>query len=224
MNGPQPTATGYHGSFMNLVNPEVSSLLSSLPYAGGHGATSESLGGGIVYYAITSLARARVCVCLGSGGGFVPSLMRQAQRDLRIDNAVTYLVDAILPEAGYGHPEVPGGWLDEEGVFASLFAEVTILNCLTMEAGKGFFSKNRITIDYLHVDADHAYEAALADFETYLPRLSPAAFVTFHDSGTEPIQRVLAKIRKTRPEFDCLDMPELGAGLAILRRNPRRSR
>ena len=76
----------------------------------------------------------------------------------------------------------------------------------------------------MHVDADHSYEAALADFETYLPHLSPAAFVTFHDSGTEAIQRVLARIRETRPEFDCLDMPDLGAGLALLRRNPRRSR
>jgi hypothetical protein len=208
---------------MNLVIPEVSSLLASLPYAGGHGATSGSVAGGIVYYAITSLARARVCVCLGSGGGFVPGLMRQAQRDLGIENAETYLVDAILPEAGYGDPEVPGGWRDDTGVFASLFPEVTILSCLTQEAANGFFRKNQIAIDYLHVDADHAYEPALADFESYLPRLGPAAFVTFHDSGTEQIQRVLAQIRQTHPEFDCLDMPDLGAGLAVLRRNPRRS-
>ena len=56
-------------------------------------------------------------------------------------------------------------------------------------------------IDYPHVDAaDRSYQEALA----------------FHDSGAEAIQRVLTRIRKTHPEFDCLNLLELGARLAAL--------
>jgi hypothetical protein len=208
---------------MQLIDREVSSLLASLPWAAGHGALEGGLSGSIIYYAVTSMARARVCVCLGSGGGFVPCLMRQAQRDLGIEYAETYLVDAILPEAGYGGPDVAGGWRDDKSIFARLYPEVITLKCLTQEAGKGFFRKNRIRIDYLHVDAYHSYEAAFADFETFLPLLQPLGFVSFHDTGTDAIQKVLKQIGKTHQDFDCLDMPDLGAGLAVLRRNVRRS-
>jgi len=202
---------------MYLVNPEVSSLLTSLPYSAGHGA-----GAGLLYYTLARMAEARVCVCLGSGGGFVPCLMRQAQRDMGLRASQTYLVDAILPEAGYGGPDIPGGWRDDEGVFARYYPEIVTLNCLTQDAGKGFFRKNRIRIDFLHVDADHSFQAAMDDFETYLPLLNPFAFVTFHDTNTEAIQQVLKRIARTNPEFDCLDMPDFGAGLAVLRRNARR--
>ncbi len=106
---------------MHLVNSETAAILASVPYAAGHGASGASVAGGIIYYALASMARARVCVCLGSGGGFVPCLMRQAQLDLEIANAETYLVDAVLPEAGYGGPEEPGGWRDPEGVLARFY-------------------------------------------------------------------------------------------------------
>ena len=43
----------------------------------------EYLGGGMLYYTMAYITRAKVCVCLGSGGGFVPRLMVQAQRDLQ---------------------------------------------------------------------------------------------------------------------------------------------
>ena len=54
---------------------------------------SPSLGAGILYYGIVYASKAKTCVCLGSGGGFVPRLMRQAQRDLKLQAAQTILVD-----------------------------------------------------------------------------------------------------------------------------------
>ncbi len=36
-------------------------------------------------------------------------------------------------------------------------------------------------VDFLFVDADHAYEAVRADIEAWFPRLSPGATVAFHD-------------------------------------------
>jgi hypothetical protein len=202
---------------MELIDPAASTLLASLPYAQGHGA-SQGVHAGIIYYAIACAAKARVCVCLGSGGGFVPCLMRQAQRDMALDPSVTYLVDAILPEAGFGSSEVEGGWRDADGVFSKYYSDIVALNCLTTEAARGFFRKNRVRIDFLHVDADHSFDGALSDFELYAPMVRESGFITFHDTSTQGVRNVLKTVREKNPEFQCLDLPDLGAGIALLRR------
>jgi len=138
--------------------------------------------------------------------------------DLQLEGAETYLVDAVLPEVGYGGPDVPMGWMDDHSLLRRQFADIVILTCLSTEAATGYFTKNRTKIDYLHIDADHSFHAARGDFEVYLPLLTPGAFVTFHDSATESIEKVLAAILREHPEFQCLDMPDVGAGLALLRR------
>jgi hypothetical protein len=144
--------------------------------------------------------------------------MRLAQHDMGAEDAVTYLVDGIMPEAGCGSPEVPGGWTDEDSPLAMHFRDVVILNCLTLEAARGFFRKNRVTIDYLHIDADHSLEAVLGDWQAYLPLLAREAVVSLHDTGKPAVERALNAIREDHPEFQCLDLPDVGAGLAILRR------
>jgi hypothetical protein len=145
--------------------------------------------------------------------------MRQAQRDLRLEDAETYLVDAILPEAGFGEPELRGGWRDPEGVFSRLYPEIITLNCLTTRAGKGFFRKNHIRIDFLHIDANHSFDAALNDFQTFFPLLSESGVVTFHDTNTADVQRVLAQIVRHNPGLQCINLPHLGAGLALVGKN-----
>ena len=40
------------------------------------------LAAGMIYYSLAYSLKARTCVNLGSGGGFVPRMLRQAQRDL----------------------------------------------------------------------------------------------------------------------------------------------
>ena len=47
----------------------------SVSYRWTHGANDDYLGAGIFYYSIPYFLKARVCVCLGSGGGYVPRLM-----------------------------------------------------------------------------------------------------------------------------------------------------
>ena len=56
--------------------------LINVPYRWSHGATDDHLGDGLIIYSIIQHMRAKVCVCLGSGGGFIPRLMTQARYDL----------------------------------------------------------------------------------------------------------------------------------------------
>ena len=58
---------------LNMINFDC-------PFQGGHGAMDGFLGSGMLYYAFAYALKAKVSVCLGSGGGFVPRLLRQAQR------------------------------------------------------------------------------------------------------------------------------------------------
>jgi hypothetical protein len=144
--------------------------------------------------------------------------MRLAQRDLGIEDGVTYLVDAILPEAGFGSPEVPNGWMASDGPFQTHFRDVVVLNCLSADAGRKFFRKNRIRIDYLHIDADHSSEAVVADFEAFLPLLGTTAFLTLHDTAANSVACALQLLLRRYPEFQSLDLPDVGAGVAIVRR------
>ena len=78
-----------------------------VPYRWTHGATKEHLGDGMVVYSIVQHMRAKNCLCIGSGGGFIPRIITQARLDLHKqgifegddnlswgDIGVTYLVDA----------------------------------------------------------------------------------------------------------------------------------
>ena len=69
--------------------------------------TDLSLGDGLLVYSIINYMRAKTCVCLGSGGGFIPRIMTQARVDLYDsqifdgnrdfnwgDIGTTYIVDA----------------------------------------------------------------------------------------------------------------------------------
>jgi len=46
-------------------------LMHDAPWSGSHGADGDYLGMGLFYYSIVYMLKARVAVCLGSGGGFV---------------------------------------------------------------------------------------------------------------------------------------------------------
>ena len=79
-------------------------LTSEAHWHRSHAASQGFLGGGMLYYGFAYALRARMCVCLGSGGGFVPRVLRQAQRDMGLPRSHTILVDANLREAGWGKP------------------------------------------------------------------------------------------------------------------------
>lgn len=159
-----------------------------VPYRWAHGATDNSLGDGLLVYSLIHFMRAKICVCLGSGGGFVPRIMTQARQDLHTsgiftgknsiswgDIGTTFVVDAANEVGGKVN------WLNEDSFFRKQFCP-RIINDTTENAYYNFFVKEDIKIDYLHIDAGHSYEDVKNDFNLYSKLLSSNGIISLHDT------------------------------------------
>jgi hypothetical protein len=202
---------------VELLNKKVIAeyFTQEAPWSGSHGADQDYLGMGLLYYAIVYTLKAQVAVCLGSGGGFVPRVMRQAQRDLGIgETSQTILVDGNHPAAGWGAPT----WLDPNSFFRRFFGDVHLVIDLTKNAAANFFAQQNISIDYLHIDADHSFEGCLEDFKTYWRFLHEGSIVTLHDTNfpAAGVRHVVEYIR-TLADCEIIDFHDMGAGTALVR-------
>jgi hypothetical protein len=153
-----------------------------------HGATDFHLGDGLLIYSAIQYMRAKTCVCLGSGGGFIPRIMSQARMDLHDqgifegeknmewgDVGTTILVDASNGVGGFTD------WVEKDSFYRTHFPSRVILDT-TENAYYNFFVKEDIQIDYLHIDAGHSYEDVKKDFELYSKVLSPNGIISIHDT------------------------------------------
>ena len=154
----------------------------SVSYRWTHGANDSYLGSGIFYYAIPYFLKAQVCVCLGSGGGYVPRLMIDATWELGETN--------MYPENEYGEGYVVDAtnsvngevdWADEDSYLRETF-NPKFLNATTENAFYNFFVKRDVKIDYLHIDADHTYEGCKFDFDLYSGIMNENGIISIHDT------------------------------------------
>ena len=178
------------------VNGKIYDELTPVKYRWTHGATDKHLGDGMLIYTAIQYMRAKTCVCLGSGGGFIPRIITQARIDLHEqeifdgnqsmewgDSGTTILVDASNGVGGYTD------WVDKNSYFRKTFPCRVILDT-TENAYYNFFVKEDIKIDYLHIDAGHSYEDVKQDFELYSKILSPNGIISIHDTD-ESFEREL---------------------------------
>jgi hypothetical protein len=169
---------------VNQKNGEV----YPVPYRWSHGATDYHLGDGLLVYALIQHMRAKVCVCIGSGGGFIPRIMTQARLDLYSqgifegkdttewgDVGTTILIDANNGVGGFTD------WVEKDSFFRTNFSSRIILDT-SENAYYNFFVKQDIKIDYLHIDGDHSYEGVKKDFELYSNLLSDNGIISIHDT------------------------------------------
>ena len=197
----------------SLVSKDVARerILKDEAYGASHGANEEHgyLGTGILYYAMAYMWKASFCVCLGSGSGFVPRLMRQAQRDMGIaDVSETVLVDANLP-GQWGTPDYHDG-----GCFFTDNFDVKILKETTEEAKKHFKPGQ---IEYLHIDADHSYKGVAHDLYAYSDFMARGRVITMHDSAmnTAGVKKLVKELGEN-PHYDVVNL-FVGMGVAVVR-------
>jgi len=190
----------------NEVGEEV---LKNVPYRWSHGATDDHLGDGLIIYSLIQYMRAKVCVCLGSGGGFIPRIMTQARIDLHSQNifegdanynwgdiGTTYIVDAMNGIGGNV------SWFNEESFYRRLF-QPRIISDTTSNAFHNYFVLNDIKIDYLHIDAGHSYENVKEDFELYSQLMSENGIISIHDTDPNYADKyIVTNEVKDRGDFD----------------------
>jgi hypothetical protein len=194
-------------------------------WSSSHGSAkgSEDLAAGILYYGFAYGVRARTCVCLGSGGGFVPRLMRQAQRDLNLENSRTILVDGadqVPPDKKniWGSP----AWAVEGSWHRRNYPDIEMVMNLTERAFHDYFVPNKISIDYLHIDADHHYEGVKLDWDLYSTLVTDDGLITLHDTINYRVPcgvpRLIDEIRADG-QYAVVNFP-IRYGTALLKKNP----
>jgi hypothetical protein len=181
-----------------------------VPYRWTHGATDLHLGDGLIVYSIIQHMRAKNCVCIGSGGGFIPRIITQARYDLHQqgifegnsdynwgDIGATYVVDACN---GVGGPND----LENEDSFYRKTFHPRFIKSTSEKAYYDFFVLQDIKIDVLFIDGDHSYEGVKLDFELYSKILSPKGIILIHDTDGEYEESLIVSedAKKDHHRFD----------------------
>jgi len=187
-------------------------ILEPVKYRWTHGATDLHLGDGLMVYSLIQFNRAKICVCIGTGGGFIPRLMTQARKDLweqKIfegnnstewgDIGTTIIVDASNGIGGFTD------WTEENSFLRQHFAPQVIIET-SERAYYDYFVRQDIKIDYLHIDGDHSYEGVKKDFELYSKIMSENGIITIHDTDQKYHNTFLVPDNQ-KENFDTFDGP-----------------
>jgi hypothetical protein len=192
-------------------------IIETSKWSESHGAENDYLGAGSLYFFIPYMLKARRCVCLGSGAGFVPKLMAKAQMTLFEEGQFSPLegiFDITLVDANigpWGLPVYTDGIDGYDGV-------INLIKDLTDNVYEQFSE-----IDYLHVDADHSYEQIYKDLSNYGTRMNGNRWaITIHDTFNPsdgdhpPIGSYHASVDWARENgHDIVNFP-IGCGTALI--------
>jgi len=163
---------------------------------------------------VTAVCKPRVLVELGSQHGVSYCAFCEAISRLRLD-AKSYAVDTWKGDAQAGF--YPDAVYEELAAFnESNYASFSRLIRATFDEAREQFADG--SIDLLHIDGYHSYEAVRHDFESWRSKLSERAVVLFHDTAVRMegfgVWRFFDELSQTTPCFSFLHSE--GLGVAVL--------
>lgn len=191
----------------NLINPLDYPVCLELPLW-----LEETAWAGHIPFAmfLIDIARPRTIVELGTFRGVSFCAFCQAVEFLKLD-AKCYAVDTWKGDEQAG--------LLEEEAFAKLrayhdahYAGFSDLIRSTFDEALSRFENN--SIDLLHIDGLHTYEAVKHDFTTWLPKMSERGIILFHDTNVREnnfgVWKLWSELCEKYPHFEFLHTHGLG--------------
>jgi hypothetical protein len=161
---------------------------------------------------VVEAVRPRVIVELGTHVGVSYFAFSESVLQLKLDSKC-HAVDTWKGDdhAGFYGEEVFRGVTQTNNARYSAFS--TLHRTRFDEAAPTFPAES---IDLLHIDGFHTYEAARHDFDTWLPKLSKRGVVLLHDANEHKkgfgVYRLLNELRTKYPVFEFLH----GHGLGVV--------
>ncbi|MBC7797786.1 MAG: class I SAM-dependent methyltransferase [Pyrinomonadaceae bacterium] len=161
---------------------------------------------------LIDVLRPRVFVELGSWHGVSYCAFCQAVKSLETASKC-YAIDTWKGDEHAGFLE-SGVLTKLEAHHDPLYAGFSRLLQSTFEEAVSHFADG--SIDLLHIDGFHTYEAVANDFQTWLPKISKRGVVLFHDTNVREggfgVWKFWDEIKSNRAHFEFLH----GHGLGVL--------